>query len=108
MGLDGNQDTQFSAAFQYIFAKMLYLRGSARILRGLTAPLQLGDVGHTLAEGPTELRARPQGPEPPTIRHCLYYPLCVLRRIDTWQIVYLSSKEACPKILINKSEIKIP
>ena len=30
------------------------------------------------------------------------------RRIDTWQIVYLLPKEACPKILINKSEIKVP
>ena len=30
---------------------------------------------------------------------------CVSRRIDTWQIVYLSSKEACPTISIHKSEI---
>ena len=38
----------------------------------------------------------------------LYYPLCVSRRIDTWQIVYLSNKDPCPKISINnyKSEIK--
>ena len=28
----------------------------------------------------------------------LYYPLCVSRRIDTWQIVYLSNKDPCPKI----------
>ena len=28
----------------------------------------------------------------------LYYPLCVSRRIDTWQIVYLSYKDPCPKI----------
>ena len=35
----------------------------------------------------------------------LYYPLCVSRRIDTWQIVYLSNKDPCPKISINKSEI---
>ena len=38
----------------------------------------------------------------------LQHPLCVSRRIDTWQIVYLSSKEACPKMLINKSEITVP
>ena len=37
----------------------------------------------------------------------LLYPLCISRRIDTWQIVYLSSKETCPKILINKNEIKV-
>ena len=35
-------------------------------------------------------------------------PLCVLRRIYSWQIVYLSSKEACPTISIHKSEIKVP
>ena len=35
-------------------------------------------------------------------------PLCVSRRIDTWQIVYLSNKDPCPKISINKSEIKVP
>ena len=29
-------------------------------------------------------------------------------RIDTWQIVYLSSKDTCPTISINKSEIKVP
>ena len=34
-----------------------------------------------------------------------YYPLCVSRRIDTWQIVYLSYKDTCPKISIHKSEI---
>ena len=33
--------------------------------------------------------------------------VCVSCRIDTWQIVYLLPKEACPKILINKSEIKV-
>ena len=38
----------------------------------------------------------------------LYYPLCVSRRIDTWQIVYVSNKDPCPKISINKSEIKVP
>ena len=32
----------------------------------------------------------------------LYYPLCVSRRIDTWQIVYLSYKEPCPTILTHK------
>ena len=36
----------------------------------------------------------------------LYYPLCVSRRIATWQIVYLSNKDPCPKISIHKSEIK--
>ena len=35
----------------------------------------------------------------------LYYPLCVSRRIDTWQIVYLSYKDHCPTISIHKSEI---
>ena len=30
----------------------------------------------------------------------LYYPLCVSRRIDTWQIVYLSNKDPCPTISI--------
>ena len=35
-------------------------------------------------------------------------PLCVSRRIDTWQTVCSLPKEACPKILINKSEIKVP
>ena len=34
----------------------------------------------------------------------LYYPLCVSRRIDTWQIVYLSSKDPCPTI--HKIEIR--
>ena len=38
----------------------------------------------------------------------LYYPLCVSRRIDTWQIVYLSNKDPCPKISIHKSEIEVP
>ena len=28
----------------------------------------------------------------------LYYPLRVLRRIDTCQIVYLSNKDPCPKM----------
>ena len=37
----------------------------------------------------------------------LYYPLCVSRRIDNWQIVYLSNKDPCPKISIHKSEIKV-
>ena len=32
----------------------------------------------------------------------LYYPLCVSRRIDTWHIVYLSNKDPCPKILVQK------
>ena len=32
--------------------------------------------------------------------HRLYYPLCVSRRIDTWQIVYLSNKDPSPKISI--------
>ena len=32
-----------------------------------------------------------------------------VRPVDgTWKIVYLSSKETCPKILINKNEIKVP
>ena len=31
----------------------------------------------------------------------LYYPLCVSRRIDTWQIVYLSYKDPCPTISIS-------
>ena len=35
----------------------------------------------------------------------LYYRLCVLRRIDTWQIVYLLYEDACPKISIHKNEI---
>ena len=30
------------------------------------------------------------------------------RRIDTWQIVYLSNKDPCPKILAHKSDIKVP
>ena len=33
----------------------------------------------------------------------LYYPLCVSRRIDTWQIVYLSYMDPCPTISIHKS-----
>ena len=37
----------------------------------------------------------------------LYYRLWVSRRIDTWQIVYLSNKDPCPKISIHKSEIKV-
>ena len=32
----------------------------------------------------------------------------VSRRIDTWHIVYLSNKDPCPKILVHKSEIKVP
>ena len=40
------------------------------------------------------------------------FPVCSVRCVyhaelhDTWQIVYLLPKETCPKILINKSEIK--
>ena len=37
----------------------------------------------------------------------LYYRLWVSRRIDNWQIVYLSNKDPCPKISIHKSEIKV-
>ena len=37
----------------------------------------------------------------------LYYRLWVSRRIDTWQIVYLSNKDPCPKISIHKSDIKV-
>ena len=37
----------------------------------------------------------------------LYYRLWVSRRIYTWQIVYLSNKDPCPKISIHKSEIKV-
>ena len=33
--------------------------------------------------------------------------LCVSRRFDTWQIVYLSNKDPCPKISSNKIEIKV-
>ena len=42
------------------------------------------------------------------ILYRLYCPLCVSRRIDTWQIVFLSNKDPCPKISIHKSEIKVP
>ena len=35
---------------------------------------------------------------------CVYHAELIL----TWQIVYLSSKEACPTISINKSEIGRP
>ena len=35
----------------------------------------------------------------------LYYRLCVSRRIDTWQIVYLLYEDACPIISIHKNEI---
>ena len=38
----------------------------------------------------------------------LYYPLCVSRRIDTWQVVYLSYKEPCPAISIHKRYIHVP
>ena len=38
----------------------------------------------------------------------LYYPLCISHIIYTWQIVYLSNKDPCPKIYIHKSEIKVP
>ena len=36
------------------------------------------------------------------------YPLCVSRRIDTWQIVYLSYKDPCPTISIHKRYIHVP
>ena len=36
------------------------------------------------------------------------YPLCVSRRIDTWQIVYLSYKDHCPTISIHKRYIHVP
>ena len=69
---DGDYDTWFSANFQYIIAtKMLCLRGSAPdTVVGLTAPPRPSceTLGHTLAEGPTELRA--PGPRDPTVRHC--------------------------------------
>ena len=35
----------------------------------------------------------------------IYYRLCISRRIDTWQIVYLLYKDACPIISIHKNEI---
>ena len=35
----------------------------------------------------------------------LYYRLCVSRRIDTWQIVYLLYEDACPIIAIHINEI---
>ena len=38
----------------------------------------------------------------------LYYPLCVSRRIDTWQIVYLSYKDPCPTISIHKRFSRVP
>ena len=38
----------------------------------------------------------------------LYYPLCVSRRIDTWQIVYLSYNEPCLTISIHKRYIHVP
>ena len=44
---------------------------------------------------------------PPPWLYRLYYPLCVSRRIDTWQIVYLPNKDPCPEISIRKSEIKV-
>ena len=71
MGVDGDQDTWFSANFQYIVSKMLCFRGSAPDpAGGLTAPQTPSweTLGHTLAEGPTELRI--PGPRDPTIRHC--------------------------------------
>ena len=34
-------------------------------------------------------------------------PLCLSRRIDTWQIVYLSYKDPCPTKSIHKSKIKV-
>ena len=36
------------------------------------------------------------------------YPLCVSRRIDTWQIVYLSYKDICPTISIPIRYIHVP
>ena len=68
---DGDHDTWFSANFKYIIAaKMLCLRGSAPdTVVGLTAPPRPSceTLGHTLAEGLTELRA--PGPRDPTVRH---------------------------------------
>ena len=43
-----------------------------------------------------------------TLVYRLYYPLCISHIIYTWQIVYLSNKDPCPKIAIHKSEIKVP
>ena len=37
----------------------------------------------------------------------VYIIRCVSRRIDTWQIVYLSYKDPCPTIYIHKSEMKV-
>ena len=57
---------------------MLCLRGSAPdTVVGLTAPPHPSceTLGHTLAEGPTELRA--PGPRDPTVRHWLCQPLPV-------------------------------
>ena len=51
---------------------MLCLRGSAPdTVVGLTAPPRpiCETLGHTLAGGPTELRA--PGPRDPTVRHCM-------------------------------------
>ena len=73
IGADGDQDTWFSANFQYIgpiVAKM-------RLPPGLCLGPHLGassspswqTLGLTTAEGPTELRA--PGPRDPTIRHWL-------------------------------------
>ena len=38
----------------------------------------------------------------------LYYPLCVSRRIDTWQIVYLSYNDPCRTISNHKRYIHVP
>ena len=41
-----------------------------------------------------------------TFRLYLIYPLCESRRVDTWQIVYLSYKDPCPKISFIKVRLR--
>ena len=58
--------------------------------------LLAGDTGGQSADNPDFTVTR------------LYNPLCVSRRIDTWQIVYLSYKEPCPTLSIHKMYIHVP
>ena len=70
IGADGDQDTWFSANFQYnIVAKMRLPPGLCLgpHLRASSSP-SWQTLGLTIAEGPIELRA--PGPRDPTIRHC--------------------------------------
>ena len=64
-------------------------------------------IGHRCAmhTGPDAGEYKPWTKHGRSMDKRLYYRLCVSRRIDTRQIVYLLYEDACPIISIHKNEI---